>query len=444
MTLKPICLTFLMSISFVQATALGDMISHLGNTTNFNQAGSFQDQSTGHYSAGGVRVRQRNRSINPINIRLPQAMGSCGNFDMRFGGLSFMQVGEFVEMFKSMSRGMPIYAIQLGLKTYVPQIEQTMKGLQNFLQEVNSMMLNDCQARQQLMEGLLPTGSAMHEQVCLDMRQGGNFNNDYSGARDRCGPTREQNAAAKELQSRHNDLLISEFNLVWNVMKKLPRYKDDVELAQMIMSLVGTVVRRQEGENFKVHYVPPKGDDDKFFDAFLMGGQTEVYVCQETDKCLDISNTQWTVTPERSLSRQVIDNIYGMRHKYLTEEVFSQQEMVFLSDAVDLPVYKYIQISAAARVNYPLVRASQYLAMDILLKHFNDVSAEILDAVSVIEAIQIDSTIVKEFKERLELARTRIHQKIATLDSKEKWMLKKLTQAKETELRANYDYEQGV
>jgi hypothetical protein len=117
----------------VKSSSLGDMISHLGNASNFNQAGSFQDQSTGHYTAGGMKIRQQNRSVNPINIRLPNMGGSCGSLDLRFGGISFMKAGEFVRMFKSMSQGMPIYAIQLGLKTYVPQIEQTMKGLQSFL-----------------------------------------------------------------------------------------------------------------------------------------------------------------------------------------------------------------------------------------------------------------------------------------------------------------------
>lgn len=445
MNVKDVLFSLILSSSSIYANDLGDMISHLGNVSNFNESGSFQDQSTGHYSAGGMKVRQSNRSINPINIRLPQMGGSCGSFDLRFGGISFMKAEEFVRMFKSMSQGMPIYAIQLALKTYAPQIEQTMKGLQNFLQQINSMMLNDCQARQQLMEGFLPTGSAMHEKVCMDMKQGGNFNNDYTGARSRCEQKNEQNAAAAELQERHKDLLISEFNLVWNVMKKLPRYRDDPDLSQLIMSMVGTVVRQKEGEDFKVYYLPPKGDDDKFLDAFLMGGQTAVLACGgDLEKCLGVNMSDLTIPVERSLTHQVLTNIESMRRKYLTEEAFSDSEMVFLGDAVNLPVYKYIQISAAGHVNYPLARAAQYLAMDILLRHFDEVSEEILAAVSVLESVQFDNTITKEFKERLELARTRIQQKMATIDSQEKWMLEKLTKAKEAELRANYDIEQGA
>jgi conjugative transfer pilus assembly protein TraH len=124
--------------------------------------------------------------------------------------------------------------------------------------------------------------------------------------------------------------------------------------------------------------------------------------------------------------------------------VFSEQEMVFLSDSVNLPIYKYIQISAAAHVNYPLERSTQYLAMSILLNQFEEIAKEILEAVSVIESIQMDSTIPKDFKTRLELARTRLQGKMATLDTKELWMLEKVTRAKETEMRANYDLEEGI
>ena len=212
----------------------------------------------------------------------------------------------------------------------------------------------------------------------------------------------------------------------------------------MIMSLVGTVISKKSGEDFSVLFLAPKADDEKFLDAYLMGGQTEAFVCDETSKCLNVSNIHLNIAPERSLTRQVLDNINGMRRKYLTEEVFSPQEMVFLSDSVNLPIYKYIQISAATHVNYPLSRSSQYISMAILLKQFDEIAAEILEAVSVIESGQMDTTVIKEFKDRLELARTRLQQKMATLDTKELWMLDRVTRAKETEMRANHDLEQGI
>ncbi len=429
----------------VEGGKLDDMIAHLGNKSNFNQAGSFQEQSTGHYSAGGMTVRQRDKSINLISARLPsRAIGSCGNFDLRFGGISFMKAGEFVRMFKSMAQGMPIYAIQLGLKTYVPQIAGTMDWLQARLLEINAMHLDECQGRQQLMVGLLPEGSAMREKACLDMKQSGNFNNDYTGARESCDSKEKSNKAAEELQKKHRDLLIAEYNLIWNVMQKIPRYREDVDLSQMIMSLVGTVISTKDGEDWNVMFLAPKADDDRFLDAYLMGGQTEILVCDENIRCLDPENSKHSITPANSLTQKIIKNVHSLRRKYLTEERFSPEEMVFLSDSINLPIYKYIQISAASHVNYPLERSTQYLAMKILLMQFEAIAEEIMGAISVIESIQPGTRVIKEFKERLELARTRLQQKIATLDTKELWQLDKITRAKETELRANYDLEGGI
>jgi predicted GTPase len=82
--------------------------------------------------------------------------------------------------------------------------------------------------------------------------------------------------------------------------------------------------------------------------------------------------------------------------------------------------------------------------MAILLKQFEDISLEIVEAVSVLESVQPDTTVTKEFKDRLELARTRLQQKMATLDSNEIGMLDKITRAKEIEMRANHDLEEGA
>ncbi len=80
----------------------------------------------------------------------------------------------------------------------------------------------------------------------------------------------------------------------------------------------------------------------------------------------------------------------------------------------------------------------------ILLKQFEEAAAEVLQAVSVLESVQFDTTVTQEFKKRLELARTRLQQKMATLDGREIWMIDKLIRSKEDEMRANYDLEGAI
>ncbi len=217
--MKYFLISFLILTSSVSANRIGDMISHLGNTSNFNAAGAFQDQSTGHYSAGGIMLRQRNRTVNPINIRLPRGGISCGDFNMRFGGISFIKAEEAVEALKASAQGVPLYAFKLALKTVCPQCEGTMQALEKKLEDLNGMLLGDCHSRQQMLEAILPTNSAMHEKLCEDITKSGGGNHDFFGTRKRCQGKDKVNAKIDEARDRYPDLLVGEFNLVWTALK---------------------------------------------------------------------------------------------------------------------------------------------------------------------------------------------------------------------------------
>jgi conjugative transfer pilus assembly protein TraH len=424
---------------------MGDFIAHLGNVSHFNAAGSYQDQSAGHYSAGGLMIRQQSKTLSPITVRLPTLGMSCGDFDIRFGGISFIKGEEFSKMLKATAAGVPSYALQLALKTVSPQIEGTMSHLRTMLQHINGTMLNDCRARQKILEGVLPTGSALHEQVCHDMAASGH-QDDYTGARDRCARSASRDEATAMAQEKHPDLLIGEFNLVWRVLNKMPRYQgqDKDDLKEFILSLVGTVLSVKEGDHYKTTYLEPKLDDDRFLDAHLRGGETLTLTCGDKTKCLTVTQSLKTISKEDSLKNQVSKTVYALKAKYRTESPFTPQEMVFLSDAVNLPLYKYIQVSAASYLDVGIERGTDYIALSILLKQFEEVAAEILEAISVLEAVQLDTKATTQFKERLELARSRLHQKIQALDTREIWMIDKIVKGKEQELMATFDGEKRL
>lgn len=429
--------------SELSAVNLKDFISHLSNASNFNTAGSYQDQSAGHYTAGGLMVRQRSKSISPINVRLPSMGGSCGDFDVRFGGISFIKGQEFSQMLKATASGVPSYALQLALKTVSPQIEGTMNHIRTMLQKINGTMLNDCWARQQLLEGILPSGTALHEQVCQDMAQSG-FKDDYTGARDRCAKKEDRDEAVEAAKEKHKDLLAGEYNLVWNVLKKMERYQKDNELSELILSMVGTVVSVKDEGGYKVTFLDPKIDNKNFLEAHLRGGKTTALVCGDKKKCLDVASAKKEIDPEASLKTHVSDTINLIKEAYLTEGEFKKGEKAFLSDAVNLPVYKYIQVSAASKMETGIERAAEYIALVILLKQFEDAAAEISEAISYLESVQPDTHISSKFKERLESARSRLHETIHAVDNREMWMIEKIIKAKEQELMANFELEKGI
>ncbi len=427
------------------AGRMGNLIQQLGEATNFNEAGSFESQSTGHYAAGGMMIRQSNKTVAPINIRMPDLKigGSCGNFDMRFGGIGFIQGQALVDMLKRTAQGVPAYAFQLALKTVAPQIEGAMSRIQTILQKANDAMLNECWMRQQMMEGILPKNSAIHGEVCKEIEASGN-NESIFGARENCRSASKRTQAIESAKSKYKDQFIGEYNLVWTVLKKMPRYEEDNNRAEMIMSLVGTVVSRKFKNDYIVQFIEPQGDSTKFLEAYLQGGTTTALVCDETSKCLKPTYVKDTILPADALAPQLVKTIGELRWKYLQGEAFTTSEKNFLGDAVNVPIYKYIQISAATGIQWPLGKVSSYLALSMLLHNFDEAAAELLKGLTALEAVQIDGEVIKQFKKRLELARSRLHHKMSQADGRERWMLEKVISAKEAELRSNQDYEGGL
>lgn len=272
----------LLSLVLVPSTlfssGLEEMFKKLGASSNYTGAGAFKDQSAGHYTAGGLVVRQKNKAISPINIRLPNFEMNCGDFDLRFGGFSFIQAQEMIEMLRRVGTGVPTYAFQLALKTMAPQIEGTLGNIRTFLQRINNIMLSDCRMKQTILEGIAPNQSTLHEKVCQDMQRGGHAE-DYTGARKRCLKHSKQEEALKKAKEKYKDLLVGEYNVVWHVIKKMPQYANNKDLAQFIMTVVGTIISKKEGEYYKVTPIPPKGDEKDFLLVYLKGGETEHLEC---------------------------------------------------------------------------------------------------------------------------------------------------------------------
>lgn len=442
MTKKIFTATFLMFLgSNLWAGKMDQFIKHLGNRSNVTGSGSFQEQQAGHYSGGGMMIRQQHRTLSPINISLPKVGGTCGDFDIRLGSMSFVKSKEIAETFKNIAKGTPIYAVQLALKTTAPQIASSLEYLQSMVQSINSMMLNDCWGRAAVIEALAPNGSAMHQQVCMDMESN---HSDYTGAQKRCQDSLKRGESIDKAKKDQEDLLAGEYNLTWNVLNKIDRFKKDNELKNMIMSLVGTVISFKHGEgNYKQIYYDPLADSDQFLFTHLSGGETVHYVCAnaQNEKCLKIDLLDHKI--DKGLSAEVFDKVITLRSKYLREEVLTEDDKNFLEDAIGVPIYKYIQISAASGLEYPLSRVSEYVALVILIKQFEDFVAEVLQAVAVLESVQNDLTTTSRFKKRLELTRTRLHQRLGKIDGREIYAFEQMIKAKEQELLANTDVYKG-
>ena len=389
----------------VHAGPLDKFFESLGGQVNQSAPGSYRDQAAGYYTGGGYVMRQNNGVIQPINISLPSFGVGCNGLDMYFGSLSFLQTDKLVQLGRQVVTGIPTYGFQLALKTMSPQIENLMAQYRKYIQDMNASMLNSCQLSQQIVGGLWPKGTAASEQICMDQNRSGNT--DWFGARGHCEQPTAVNAKVEVAKGKYNDLLMGEYNLVWHVLQKIPAYKDNKELASFIMSLTGTLISSREGETMRLRIIEPRADQKDFIAAYLKGGSTSGLTCND-DKCLAPRIAPVVIADTNAMREKIIKKIGELREKYVSKQNITRADIHFLDDAVNLPVYRYIQVSVGAGTVFMMADAAEYIAANVLLAQFDRVMSEVLEAVDALQKIQLEDTAIADFKQNLQAARARV------------------------------------
>lgn len=402
-------LIIIMSVFYLlinPAFSLDSFFKSLGGQVNESAPGSYQDQAAGYYTGGGYVMRQNNAVVQPIALSLPRLGAGCNSLDMYFGSFSFLRTDKLVDLGRQVISGVPTYGFQLALKTMSPQIENLLSQLRKYVQDMNATMLNSCQATQQIVGGLWPKGTAASEQICIDQSLSRDV--DWFGARKHCENPRVVDEKIAASQERFRDLLMGDYNLVWHVLQKIPAYKKDHALAAFVMSLTGTLIAtREEGKN-RLRIVEPKADQKDFIGAYLKGGVTSGLTCNEEAKCLAPLLAQITIPDTEAMKAKVIRRISELRTKYISKEAITADEVHFLNDAVNLPVYRYIQVSVAAGTSFMMADAAEYIGANILLAQFDRVISEVLAAVDMIQKIQLEDSAIADFKKNLQAARARV------------------------------------
>lgn len=418
----------------VFSSGINDMFNKLGVAANMTDPGGFQDQAAGYYTGGGLIVRQKSRGITPLAISPPKVGGSCGELDLYGGGFSYFKAQEMVELVRRFGKGVPVYALQLALKSMVPQVEGLLNNLSSKLQGINKLLLDECMMKQALLEGLAPKQSAFHEKVCEDVNLRGGNADDFFGTRRRCEKPSTRETSINKAREKNKDLLVGEYNLVWHVLKKMPLYANNHELAEFIMSVVGTIISKKEGDEYSFKLISPKADSKEFLETYLHGGKSIDHLsCSQTDKdkCLSPLVKNIKIEEATSMKVKTVTRINRLRDKYINFETLTDEEQSFLSDSVAVPLYKYIQVSAAAGTPFIMNEVGEFIGLSVLLRQFELISEEILTALEVLEGIQLDKTLVETFKKRLQLARERLHLMLGASNHQSIYRLTKMIRAHE-------------
>lgn len=399
----------------------------LGGMSNYTTPGGFEDQAAGHYTGGGLALRQSSTTVQPIQVSLPKMSVGCNNLDLYFGSLSFIKGEQLARLGKEVLTGAPTYALQLALKTSAPQIEGLLSEIRERVLAMNELMQNSCQMSQQLVGGVWPKNTAASEQICQDTERGSNH--DFFGARKHCQKDSDVQSKVNAIREKYPDLLMGEYNLTWYVMGKMETYKESIDLKEFIMSLVGTLISVKDGHQFRLQTLAPKADSMEFLTAYLKGGATSQLHCDENVKCLSPKLIPHSI--EEGLKEKISKHISSLRQKYIARQEITPEELAFLSDSVTVPVYKYIQVSAASGSQFLTLDATEYIAVSVLLYQFESIMSEIIDAIDLIAKVQLDDSAITHFRQQVVRARYHISQLQNTATMQARWMLDQAIKAEE-------------
>lgn len=382
-----------------------------GVVSNTSSASVFKDQSAGYYTGGSVTTRTGIRSAQLATVQMPGFRGGCGGIDAWAGGFSHIRSEELVKMLRNVGSSAASYAFLLAVQTVSPQVYNIMNELNSLATRINSTNINSCEMAATMLGGLWPKSDQSSKHLCQAMGSELGAFSDWAAARQGCGAKGDREKVLKEKASdpRYQDMLVGEFNLTWKALQANRFLSRDPELAQLFMTLVGSIIVRQQGKGFEAINLPEHADRDTVLNGLLNGGEVALYVCDDT-KCLNPSLRSGKIAAEQALLRRVHQTLETLVRKIYQDEELKEFEKDFLN-STRLPIYKMLNVITAYRQGAAPLDIHHYgdlIAWDVLYRYVLEILDIVYDSVVQLKAVQVEDSHIEYFLKSLYRARERI------------------------------------
>ena len=210
----------------------------------------------------------------------PSLSTGCGGIDAYLGSFSMISGGEVVNIANNIGSEAVAYGFHLGLKTYAPQIEQTLSTLRDLAMSLSQHGLGQCKTTQAAFAALTPQSSAMYETVCQEMANS-DGSVDLGGQRKKCNNFLKQKEAVEAKQKKDPEIMMDNYNIF---IKAATAVGIPKEMHEQLMSMVGTIVVR---DTIVIPY-PSLANDTESWNAHINGGtNTSMYSCDNAT-CLTV------------------------------------------------------------------------------------------------------------------------------------------------------------
>lgn len=405
---------------------LDSFFKRMGYSTNNTKGGVYKDQSGGYYTGGRLYARAPSRNIALMNLQAPSFKAGCGGIDLFKGGMSHINVQQFTDALRNIAAGAAGYGFNLALQTMAPQVYNTMQKLNDIAREINSMNISSCEAAANIVGGIWPRSDASSRYLCNVMGTSKTKFEDWAQSRQECGAAGQREAINRDKTGEFADVLGDEFNLVWKAIRKNGFLASDNELAEVFMSISGSIISKKVGSgadaSFKPVHLASLANDQDLIDILVYGeskggsdaSKGQIYKCDDYDanKCLNPSRIKLSVAKDKALIHRVEDmlrNIAERARSYDGQDLTDAEKG--LIESTKIPILKIIIVQNAFKAGSSIINVSEFsegIAYDLVLQFMEEVLDIINQSLQELEKVQIDGKMISEFKQDIRSARKQI------------------------------------
>lgn len=366
----------------------------------------YEGQKAGYMTGGGFVTRNKVVNTQLASINLPRFDAGCGGIDIFAGGFSFINHEQLIQTLKSIAGNAVGYAFLLGLETTSPQVANMIKQLQTWSNAINSLNINSCETASALVGAAWPRQTAAKQHICRSVAGKKGLLTDHVMGRHKCAQPEEFEQTMNKWanDADYEDVLKEEYNITWSAIQKQPFLAKNRQMAELFMSMTGTIIVRKD-DTLVIEPWPALIGDESFLQALVEGGSTVIYRCSDTrdSKCLNLVTQNFTVDSSKSWLGEVKTSLINMQNKILADEEISDADKQLLAKS-KLPLYKIVNIMTAYHKGpcpINLYQVAEIVAMDLLLQTLREVIETVRAGVTRLQMGQMYDSSIKEYLDQL-------------------------------------------
>lgn len=373
------------------AGSMDSYFSEMGAAANVTGPTAFQGQSAGYYSLGNVWTRFPQKQTTLANLQLPNARAGCGGIDLFAGSFSFINSAELIALLKSVANNAVGFAFKLAIDTVCPECSKIMEEMAQKAQLMNNQGINSCQMAAGLVGSVWPKSDRADQEICQQFGNSTGVFSDMAAAMAGCGTggrrTSTLDAAAADPAFKDINPGVAR-NYTWTILKKsaffAPAGTIDEQLAEYVMTMVGTIIYVPAKDTAQGVYNPIEGDTSSNLVTALLDGTAsttppKIWKCDETENCLNPTLVDMPVATAKALRPRVTVLLDGIVAA-MTDDTALTTDQKSLLQVASLPLYKILSVQAASSRGLGLddrQTLAEITSVDLLLSILDQLTAEV-------------------------------------------------------------------